>query len=228
MPVLSLTLDHQRGLWQDRRTGETFSRLHFVFLGAQKRRSMWMNIEALDQRREVCSSPDGITGTPKSGFPWTIAPEVEEVYDRETATIPCEKCVFHLFDKHYWKAPPCSPQFVCPILFTTDSTAPLSDWRAAFLNVRGSSVRDFNKARDRIVATDNVWFAQKFESVPLIKSVKGNRFASANLSAVGKFEYGNDELSIIEAKYDALIEARDAPPDPVTGLKDALGIAKGQ
>lgn len=226
MPAMSLTLDHKRGLWCDRASGEEFTRIRFLFLGAQKRRSMWIHLDAVNERREVCSSPDGEIGTPKSGFPWTIAPEVEEVYDRETGTIRCDDCVFHLFDKHYWKAPPCSPQFVCPILFTTDDDLPLSQWRTAFLNVRGSSVREFNKARERIIATDNVWFARLFDSSPILKSVKGRTFAAVGLESVGRFEYSSTDLDLINDKYEQLLAERDAPPDPARGLKDALGIKK--
>lgn len=227
MPALSLTLDHKKGVWYDRLTGETFSGFTFLFLGARKRRSMWYNLEALGGRREVCSSDDAVTGSPKSGFPWPIAPEMEEKFDHATGTIKCDECVFRQFDKHVWKNPPCTAQYVCPILFSENETAPLEQWHVAYLNLRGSTVRDLKQARDKITATDDVWFARTFTTKPFMKSLKGKMFAAAGIKSVGKFDYTSNDLTIINRRFDELEASRNEIPEPVQGLKGVLGIKKG-
>lgn len=227
MPALSLSLDHQRGVWKDRLTGETFKSLTFVFLGADKKRSMWFHIDALDGRREVCSSEDGVTGTPKSGFPWTLAPEMEDLYDHGTGAIKCEECVFRMFDKHTWKKPPCAAHFVCPILFTDDPSAPFDQWQAAYLNVRGSSVREFTAARDRITATDDVWFSRMFTTKPIMKSLKGKMFAAANIQHGKKVDYTAADLITIDRKFTQLETDKTTAPETSQGLKGVLGIKKG-
>ena len=224
MPATSLTLDHKRGVWYDRHTDETFKSITFIFLGSEKSRSMWYHVDVHNERREVCSSPDGITGKPKSGFPYAVAPEMEEVFDHATRTIKCDDCVFRQFDKHVWKAPPCGLRYSCPVLFTEDPKTPVSQWRGAYLQFRGSSVKEFRDARARITATDDVWFSRIFQSAPIMKSVKSRMFAAANVTPHGKFDYNVEDLHVIDLKYTALEESRKAPPDAGGGIKEALGL----
>lgn len=224
MPATSLTLDHKTGVWRDRLTDETFKSLTFIFLGANKSRSMWYFVDVHNERREVCSSPDGITGKPKPGFPYAVAPEVEDLYDHETRTIKCEDCVFQKFDKHVWKVPPCGLRYSCPVLFTEDPTAPLSEWRGAYLQFRGSSVKEFRDARARIQSVDTVWFSYIFTSKPIMKSVKSKMFAAANVKPDKKLDYDADMLTLINQKYTDLEESRKAKPPTAGGIKDALGL----
>lgn len=227
MPALTLTLDHKRGIWHDRNTEETLREFTFVFLGAQKKRSMWFMVDGVNERREVCASDDGVTGKPKSGFPWTIAPETMDLFDDETESIKCDDCVFSKFDKHYWKAPPCGLQYLCPILFTTTQGAPLQEWRAAYMMIKGSSVKDFHDARTAIKASDNVWFGRTFTTKPILKSIKGRTFAAPQIKNQSKLEYTADDLRFIDRSFEALKESRSAAPAVTAGVKAALGIMKG-
>lgn len=224
MPATSLTLDHKTGVWRDRHTDETFKSITFIFLGANKSRSMWYFVDVHNERREVCSSPDGITGKPKAGFPYAVAPEMEDVYDHGTRTIKCEDCVFQKFDKHVWKVPPCGLRYSCPVLFTEDPTAPLAEWRGALMQFRGSSVKEFRDARARIQSVDTVWFSYIFRSKPIMKSVKTKMFAAANVEPVKKLDYGPETLNLIDRKFTELEESQKPPSPGSGGIKDALGL----
>lgn len=227
MPALTLVLDHKRGVWHDRNTEESFRDFRFVFLGAQKKRSMWFMVEGVDERREVCSSADGVRGKPKSGFPWPIAPEAEDLFDDDTESIACDECPFSKFDKHYWKAPPCGQQYLCPILFTTDRSQPLQGWRVAYMMIKGSSVKDFQTARTAIKSTDDVWFGRVFSTKPILKSIKGRTFAAPQIKSEEKLDYTAQDLRFINDSFEQLEESKSAKAAVAGGLKAALGITKG-
>jgi hypothetical protein len=137
--------------FQENLSNAKFEQLDCIILGLIKQRAYFhpVVLEGSKGDKPMCKSTDFETGYPNISektppdrqFPWSKSNFDRQNFpenDKGQIVLPCQSCIFSMWEKGDWKTPPCAEQHTYVILYSPDGMS----MNPALLTVQKSAIKD--------------------------------------------------------------------------------------